>query len=214
MSMPTCPNTARADDLVHPGHRSRSVRQRRYRLSAADGDNAVDAGDRRRGENQRIRIGADHHQFGHAGDLGRNRVHQHRRRIGRLAAGNVEADAFERRHVLSEHGPVRLLVAPGTRELALVEAADSRGGLAQRLRLRPGQRMQCRLERFFPDLQFRHRRRLHPVEAAAVLQNRGVAARTHVGDDRAHRALYLGILRRLIARQCAEGGVEPRPACG
>ena len=44
----------------------------------------------------------------HAGDVRRNHVHQHRRRIRRLAAGHVDADAVERRHLLAELAAVGL----------------------------------------------------------------------------------------------------------
>ena len=60
----------------------------------------------RRGEHQRIARAAgrghDHDDLAHAGDLRRDRVHQHRRRIRGLAARHVDADAVERRHLLAE----------------------------------------------------------------------------------------------------------------
>ena len=74
----------------------------------------------------------------------RDRVHQHRRRIRRLAAGHVEADAVERRHALAEFGAVRLgeHERAGVRLLRLVERADARRGGDERVALRGGQRVE------------------------------------------------------------------------
>ena len=85
------------------GTRRGAVGERADRLRAAD---ARRRGPRRRAPPPRAPSalrspsGRRHHhdELGDAGHLRRHRVHQHRRRIGRLAAGHVEADAVERRH--------------------------------------------------------------------------------------------------------------------
>jgi hypothetical protein len=97
---------AGADDLVHLRHRLRAVGQRRHGLGATDGEYAVHTGQAGRGQHQRVLLAArrrhHHDQFADAGHLGWQRIHQHRTRIGRLAAGYIEADAVERRHLLSQ----------------------------------------------------------------------------------------------------------------
>src|ERR671920_647176 len=47
-----------------------------------------------------IRRRHDHYDLADAGDLRRQRVHQHARRIGGLAARHVDADPVERRDLL------------------------------------------------------------------------------------------------------------------
>ena len=67
------------------------------------------------------------------------RVHQHARRVRRLAARHVDADAIERRDLLAEQRAVGVAVAPRAAaglELALVVAADARGRGLQRVALR------------------------------------------------------------------------------
>ena len=74
----------------------------------------------------------------HAGDLRRNRVHQHRRRIRRLAARHVDADAVQRRDLLAQHRAVgrRGAASCGRRppSSALVVAAHAPRGRFERAR--------------------------------------------------------------------------------
>ena len=94
------------------------VGQRRDRLGAAD---AVALGRRRpRGGREdgglrraRRAGGRSEHDLAHPGHPGRNRRHEHGRRIGRAAAGHVDADALERPHFLAQHGPVLVGDPPG-----------------------------------------------------------------------------------------------------
>ena len=91
---------ARADDLVHRRYRLRAVGERGDRLRAADREHAVDAADRRRREHELVALAAGrghrHDDFAHARHLRRHGIHDHRRRVGGLAAGHVDADAVER----------------------------------------------------------------------------------------------------------------------
>jgi hypothetical protein len=102
---------AGADDLVDLRNGLRAIGQCRDRLRAADGEYAVDAGQRCGSQYQRVLLARrrryDHDQFADAGDARRNGVHQHRRRVRGLAAGHVEADAVERRDLLAKHGAAR-----------------------------------------------------------------------------------------------------------
>ena len=123
---------AGADDLVHLRNGLRAVGQRADGLGAADGEHAIDAGQMRRGQHQFVPLAArrrhHHDEFLDARHLGGNGVHQHRTRIGRLAAGHVEADAIERRDLLAQARAVGFGVVPGLGLLPLVVAADARGG--------------------------------------------------------------------------------------
>ena len=79
----------RLEVVVTVGHQG-------HRLRAANGPRLVDTKQRTCGEDRRVRLtvkvclrrGAHHHGL-HARFLGRNRVHQHARRVHRLAAGHV-----------------------------------------------------------------------------------------------------------------------------
>ena len=83
------------DDLGDRRNGLGAVGERGHRLRAADAIDLVDAGELGRRQHQRdelaVRRRHHHHQARAAGDLGRHRVHQHRRRIGRGAARHVEA---------------------------------------------------------------------------------------------------------------------------
>ena len=95
---------AGTDDLVHLRHRLGAIGQCAHRLRAADGEHPVDAREMRGRQHQRIAfaVWAWHHhdQLADSGHLGRHGVHQHGAGIGGLAAGDIEADAIERRHLL------------------------------------------------------------------------------------------------------------------
>ena len=125
---------ARPDDLVYLRDRFRAVCQRPDRLRTADGEHTIDPGQAGRRQHQRILLAArgrhDHDQFLDARHLGRHRVHQHRRRISRLAPRHIEADAVERGNHLAEHRPVGFGIGPALLDLALmIGAHPARGGL-------------------------------------------------------------------------------------
>ena len=134
-------------------HRRGAVGERGHRLRAADRVHAVDARDRGGGEHHgldvTVRRGTDHDDVLDAGDFRRDRVHQHRRRIRRLAAGNVDADAIEGRHLLAEHGAVVFRVVPRCEPLPLVVGAGygrppSRAPAPRRIEVRKRVRRQPR----------------------------------------------------------------------
>ena len=141
---------ARAGDLVHLGHRRRAVGQRRHRLRATDREHPRHAGHMGGGQHQRIALALSggaalagrrrhhHDDFRHAGHMGRNRVHQHRRRIGGLAAGHIDADPVQRRDLLAQQAAIGVAVAPALATgllLCLVVAAHAVCGKQQGLAL-------------------------------------------------------------------------------
>jgi len=94
-----------AEDRVHAGNRGRGQ----------------DGGVRARGARRR-----DHDHLAHAGNAGRDGVHQHRGRIGRVPARYVEADTMQRGHRLAELQARRVAIAPTARHLTPWKAAMRR----------------------------------------------------------------------------------------
>ena len=103
---------ARADDLRHRLDRLGAVGERRHRLRAADAINLVDAGELGGCQHQRrepaVRRRHHHDEARHARDLGRHRIHQHRRRIGGGAARHIEADSLDRGPAVTEFDAERI----------------------------------------------------------------------------------------------------------
>ena len=58
-----------------------------------------------RGARSRADGGRHHHDFAHAGDARRNRIHQHRGRIRAHAAGNINSHPMKRPHHLAQAHP-------------------------------------------------------------------------------------------------------------
>ena len=170
---------AGTDDFVDLRHGLGTVGQRRHRLRAADGEHPVYPGNRRGCQYQLIFFAArrrhDHDEFTHARHLGGNRVHQHRRRISRLAARHVESDAVERGDLLAQHGAVVFGIGPGTLDLLLVVAPHTR---CRRLQRRTGigrQTSQRGIELGPAQFQTGQRSRRQAVEACGVFEHRRVA---------------------------------------
>lgn len=180
-------DVAGADDLVHPRHAFGAVGQRGHGLCPADGEDTVDAGDAGGGEDDLVDLAArgryDHDHFGHPGDLGRDRIHQHRGRVGRLAARHIEPGAVQRGDLLAEHRAVGLGVAPGTLLLLLVVAAHALGGDFQGFALGYGDTGESQLQALARQDQVGHRGGLETVEALGELDHGGVATAAYGGDD-------------------------------
>ena len=181
------PRVAGPDDLVDPRNALRAVRERADRLGTAELEHAIDAGEPR-GEH-RLGRGArrHHHDLAHAGDLGRDRGHQHARRVSRGAAGHVDADAGERRDPELEAHAIELDVDLGL-ALALVERADPLGREVERLAharhdLR-GTGVPARAGQLVGAVGGRA-----IVELARVLLDGGVAAEPEVGEHRGDRVV-------------------------
>ena len=197
------------DDLVHLRNGLRTVGQRGPRLRAADGEDPVDACQAGCREHQRVllaaRRGHHHDQLIDARYLGRQRVHQHRTRIGRLAAGHVQADAVQRRDLLPEPGTVGLGEAPGFELLPLV---IGRHALRRRFEGRSlgGRQAVQRMAQLAPwQFEFGDGGDIEMIETKRVLEHRRIAFGAHAlenfGDD-----LFDGIVGRVIeVQQFVEG---------
>ena len=128
-------DVARAHDLVHPRDRRRAVGHRPDGLGAADAVDLLEA--EHVGDHEHVRVEhalrrrrADGERAD-TGDLRRDRVHQHRARVGRLAAGDVEPDPPDRRHELAEQRAVVGGLEPGLGALTLVKGPDARRRLLE-----------------------------------------------------------------------------------
>ena len=117
------------DDLGDRLDRLGAVGERGHGLRAADAIDLVDAGELGRRQHQRgelaVRRRHHHDQPRAAGDLGRHRVHQHRRRIGRGAARHVKPDRFDRGPARAHFDAERVGEALVVRLLAQVIGLDA-----------------------------------------------------------------------------------------
>jgi hypothetical protein len=192
------------------------VGQRADRLGTAHGEYAIDAGQAGSGQHQLVVLATwrrdDHDQLLDAGDLGRNRVHQHRRRIGGLAARHVEADTVERGDHLAEHGAIGLGVGPAFHLLPLVVGPDTAGSGLQCATPVSRQAVQSLLHFGFGQLQVSHRGGRQAVELVGVVHNSGIATLLHVGQDVGNSTFDTLIRCRLEGKQrihfCREIGVD------
>lgn len=182
-----------ADDLVHLRNGLRAVGQSRNGLCATDGEHAIDTGNGRSGQHQRIAFatGRRHHhdQFLHAGHLGRNGIHEHGTGVGRASAGHVEADAIERRHLLPEPGAVGFSVFPGILLLPLVIQADAVSCFGQCVTLRVLQAGIGAVQLFARQFELDHGCAVHAVELAGAVDHGRIAACADVAQDVRHRVL-------------------------
>ena len=124
---------AGTDNLIDTRNRFRAKGQRRDSLSTTDRKQAIHPGNGRRGQHHvvHIAVGRGRHgdQLAHSGHLGRNSIHQHRRRIGRLAAWHIQSHSVHTANLLTQYRAVVFLVLPGRLLLALVITADTIGRL-------------------------------------------------------------------------------------
>ena len=187
-----------ADDLVHAGDAFGPVGKRGDGLRAADLENAVDARDVRRGQNggrdPAARGGrGDHDDVFAARELRGDGVHQNGGRVGRRAAGDVDADVFDRHDLLPEDNAADLLHFIARADLALVIGADVFGGVLQKLHEILADFLARRVDHVGGDLQ---RARRGAVEFLAVFNERGVVAGDDVADDLAHGRGHVGRVLR------------------
>ena len=184
------------DDHVDGRDRFGAVGHRRDGLGATDAVDLVDTRQQRRGQGDRRdasvrRRGNAQDPFRHAGHERRDRGHQHRRRVGRAPAGDVQAGPVDRPHRLGHahprvgEGRGRLL------DLALVVPADTRrrqlqsgehgpiGGLDRGLALGAG-----------------HSQRVDhdAVEPGGQVAESGIAALTDVAEDRGDRLDHVRVV--------------------
>ncbi len=183
-------DVARTDDLVHRRYALGTVGQRSHGLGAADGEDPIDSGDAGSGQHQLVDLtarGRHHHDhLGHAGNLRRNRVHQHRGRIGGLAARHIKTGTIQWCDLLAEDGAVGLGVGPGILFLLLVVAAHALGSHLQRPALLGADALQGQLQTLARQDQIGHGSDFKPVETPGQLHQRRIATLAHGLDDLQH----------------------------
>ena len=135
---------ARADDLGDRADRLGAVGERGDRLGAADAIDLIDAGEAGGDQHQRVDLAVrrrrHHHDPLDAGDLRRNRVHQHRGGIGRRPARHIEPDSLDRRPSRAEFDTQRVRIAVVIGHLAAVMIGDAVARERQRRPLLGGDR--------------------------------------------------------------------------
>ena len=103
---------SRSYDLIHLRDRFRAMRQRRNRLGTAHLEDDVNTGLLCGYQGVRTHLpaaaGGCHDNLFNTRDLGRHDIHEDRRGIDRLPAGDIDADSSKRRDLLSEQGAVFL----------------------------------------------------------------------------------------------------------
>ena len=122
-------DVAGADDLVHLRDLLGPVGKRCNGLCAAGEEDPVHAADSSGNEDILVRGavlagGRDHDDLPHPSDLGRDGIHQHARRIGCRAAGNVQSHPGKAAHTLAEDHAVRLCIGKALGLLPVVEGGD------------------------------------------------------------------------------------------
>ena len=197
-------SVAGADNLVYLRDGLRAVGQRSDGLRTTKGEHAIDADQACGSQHQRILLATrrrhHHDQFADAGHLGRQGIHQHRARICRLAARHIQADAIQRRDLLSESRAIGFREAPRFEFLPLVIIAyPLRCGFKRRA-LRRREPVQ-RPPQFAPGkLQFGHGTDVELIKATRVIEHRGVTLAAdplkNFGDRR-----FDGIVGRMIEMQ-------------
>jgi hypothetical protein len=183
---------ARADDHVDGADGLGAVGERGDRLRTADGVHLVDARDGSGGQDlvgQRAVLAGRHREddLGHAGDLRRDRRHQHRRRVEGTPARGVAPSPIDGAGELAHEDAVTFVDGVVIGDLGLVIRPDVAGGHLERgsqVGRDPVQRALGRHPR---------RGQVAAVEAQRELSHGGVAPGADGGQDRLHR------LQRLVA---------------
>ncbi|MGY3406296.1 hypothetical protein ACVWZV_002409 [Bradyrhizobium sp. GM5.1] len=195
---------AGADDLGDGRDRRGAMGERGHRLRTAD---AIDLGDatklcRRQHQRIELAVGRGHHhdETRHAGDLCRHRIHQHRGRIGRGAAGHVEAGGFDRGVAPAELDAELIGEALVLRQLAAVIGLDAIARELERIQRRCITGFHRGLDLGGGDAQVGCIER-QPVELCRGLEQGGIAPLRHVVDDGTRGRLDIG-------RGLALGGEE------
>jgi len=129
---------AGAYDLVDPGYRRSPVGQGRHGLGTAYGKYPVYTRQPGRrhdpGIGMTLRRGHHHDDFRHTRHPGRYHVHQHRRRVGCLAARYINAHPIQRGDLLTQYRATGFGVVPGLQFLVFGVLANAVGGRFQGFR--------------------------------------------------------------------------------
>ena len=128
--------------------------------------------------------GRHHHDALHAGDLGRNDVHEHRGGVLRATARHVDTGSSHGRHLDAEHRAVGARREPRLLDLALVKRADLRRRLLERSAEAWTHELERALQRLLGQAQPLE---LDAIELFRITAQGIVAALTHILHDGARR---------------------------
>ena len=190
--------------------------QRRHRLRAADAEHTAHAGHARRGQHHRVDHtiggGSHHDQISHAGDNGRDGVHQHRRGIGRPPARHIQAGRINWRpaHTGAHASIVHRIVA--LRLLAFVEGTDAGGGEIKRSAQLWGQTRQRHIKIDGGNLPASGVQ-IDAIKLGSEFGHSGIAARFHARDDGGNGGRHIGGIVALGINQRGESRGKTSVAC-
>ena len=195
------PGVTRPGDLVHRADRLRSIGQRRNSLRATQTIYRLDTRKPRSEENERIylpiRCRRRHHQSFDAGNLGRNCVHQTRRRITCKTARHVQSCCRDSRPAPPKACTRLVRPADVFRQLALVIGLNPFRRQFQRHTFRFGDFGDGQV-----DFVFRKgegfRRQVETIEFGGQLDKCRVPTRPHIRDDLGHGFIDI---RRILSLQ-------------
>ena len=179
-------------DLVDGLDRRRAIGECCHRLRAADTPDLVGAGDLGGQHDQRIdhavRRRHDHDHPLHARHLGRHDVHQHRRGIGRRAAGHIDAHRLERPVARAEPRAGRVREVDVLGQQRAMEGLDAPRREDQRLALGRGHPGGGGFAFGIGDAQARDVG-VEAIELPGVVEQRRIATSAHVCHDVGHDAV-------------------------
>jgi hypothetical protein len=202
---------AGSDDLVDRADRLGAVGQRADRLCAADAVGLGDPGQaccrHHRRVEPAIRGRHYHDPAFDAGDLGRQRVHQHRGRIGGGATGHVEAGGGDRGPAVAQAQTGRVGVVQVLGQLAPVVGLDAAGGEFQRRHDLGRTARRRRGDLGLRDAQSL-RRQADTVEAFGEIDQGRIAAYAQFGQNFVDDPGDVGLGVALDREEGLEGGLE------
>lgn len=135
--------------------------------------------------------------------MGRNGIHQHGGRIGRLATRDINANPVERRDLLAQDRAIGFSVTPGFQFLVLGVGANARGRRLEGTGHFRRKSLPSRLQRGRRQLQFADGRGLKPVELGGQFQHRVIASLANIAEDGINTAMNLDVRRFVPSQQIA-----------
>ena len=198
----------RPDNLVDSRNAGCPIRQRTYRLCATDAKYPVDTCQRGRSQHgfidDAVRSRRDHDEFRDARNFGRDRIHQYRRGVCRLAARHIQTRPIKRSDLCPQHGAIGFRERPRPLALMLVVTANAGGGGFECCADVGCQLCQGRRKLRMRNLERVGRSRLPAIKALREFKQGSVAARPDRSQNIGYFAIRFGILCALKCAQLVE----------
>ena len=145
-----------------------------------------------------------HHHFRHAGDLGRDGIHQYRRGVGRLAARHIDADPVQRGNLLAQRVAQRIGVLPAVLFLQAVKMTDALCSQLQCLAQAGLQALKGGPQCHGIQLQLGKLLRRMMVKLLGQRQHSGIPTLTHLVNQCRHGLYQLRVGHGLKRQQCLQ----------